>query len=36
MSEPPAELESPQEPALGQDTSTNNLIRRYRKLEQAL
>jgi glucose-6-phosphate isomerase len=25
------ELESPQEPALGHDTSTNNLIRRYRK-----
>ena len=28
------ELESPQEPALGHDTSTNNLIRRYRKLKQ--
>ena len=25
------ELESPQEPALGHDSSTNNLIRRYRK-----
>ena len=29
------ELESPQEPALGHDTSTNNLIRRYRKLKEA-
>jgi glucose-6-phosphate isomerase len=29
------ELESPQEPALGHDTSTNNLIRRYRKFKQA-
>jgi glucose-6-phosphate isomerase len=29
------ELESAQEPALGHDTSTNNLIRRYRKLKQA-
>jgi glucose-6-phosphate isomerase len=27
------ELESPQEPALGHDSSTNNLIRRYRKLK---
>ena len=29
------ELESAQEPALSHDTSTNNLIRRYRKLKQA-
>jgi glucose-6-phosphate isomerase len=29
------ELESETEPALGHDTSTNNLIRRYRKLRQA-
>jgi glucose-6-phosphate isomerase len=29
------ELENPVEPALGHDTSTNNLIRRYRKLKQA-
>ncbi len=29
------ELESPQEPALGHDTSTNSLIRRYRKLKGA-
>jgi len=29
------ELESAQEPALGHDTSTNNLIRRYRKPKQA-
>jgi len=29
------ELESAQEPALGHDTSTNNLIRRYRKLKGA-
>jgi glucose-6-phosphate isomerase len=29
------ELESPQAPALGHDTSTNNLIRRYRKLKEA-
>ncbi len=28
------ELESPQEPKLGHDSSTNNLIRRYRKLKQ--
>jgi glucose-6-phosphate isomerase len=28
------ELESPQEPALVHDTSTNNLIRHYRKLKQ--
>jgi glucose-6-phosphate isomerase len=28
------ELESPAEPALQHDTSTNNLIRRYRKLRQ--
>ena len=27
------ELESPTEPALGHDTSTNNLIRRYRKIK---
>ena len=27
------ELESPQEPSLGHDTSTNNLIRRYRELK---
>ena len=27
------ELENPQEPSLGHDTSTNNLIRRYRKLK---
>jgi glucose-6-phosphate isomerase len=26
------ELESPADPALGHDSSTNNLIRRYRKL----
>jgi len=30
------ELESPQEPTLGHDTSTNNLIRRYRKFKEAL
>ncbi len=29
------ELESPEEPALDHDTSTNNLIRRYRKLKAA-
>ena len=29
------ELESPQEPALNHDTSTNNLIRRYRKIKGA-
>jgi glucose-6-phosphate isomerase len=29
------ELESPAEPALGHDSSTNNLIRRYRKLKGA-
>jgi glucose-6-phosphate isomerase len=29
------ELESPAEPALGHDSSTNNLIRRYRKLKEA-
>jgi glucose-6-phosphate isomerase len=29
------ELEGPQEPALGHDTSTNNLIRRYRRLKEA-
>jgi glucose-6-phosphate isomerase len=29
------ELESSQEPKLGHDTSTNNLIRRYRKLKAA-
>jgi glucose-6-phosphate isomerase len=29
------ELESGQEPALSHDSSTNNLIRRYRKLKQA-
>jgi len=29
------ELESPQQPALGHDSSTNNLIRRYRKLKEA-
>jgi glucose-6-phosphate isomerase len=29
------ELESAQEPALSHDASTNNLIRRYRKLKQA-
>jgi glucose-6-phosphate isomerase len=29
------ELESPQEPTLGHDTSTNNDIRRYRKLKEA-
>jgi len=29
------ELESAQEPALSHDSSTNNLIRRYRKLKQA-
>ena len=29
------ELESPQEPALGHDSSTNNLIRRYRKFKEA-
>jgi glucose-6-phosphate isomerase len=28
------ELESPQEPTLGHDTSTNSLIRRYRKLKE--
>src|SRR5213593_3750483 len=29
------ELESPTEPALGHDSSTNNMIRRYRKLRNA-
>jgi glucose-6-phosphate isomerase len=29
------ELESPQEPSLAHDSSTNNLIRRYRKLKSA-
>jgi glucose-6-phosphate isomerase len=29
------ELESPAEPTLGHDGSTNNLIRRYRKLKEA-
>jgi len=29
------ELEGAQEPALGHDTSTNNLIRRYRKIKEA-
>ena len=29
------ELESPQQPTLGHDSSTNNLIRRYRKLKEA-
>ena len=29
------ELENPSEPTLGHDTSTNNLIRQYRKLKQA-
>jgi len=29
------ELENPQEPALNHDTSTNNLIRRYRQLKEA-
>jgi glucose-6-phosphate isomerase len=29
------ELESQQEPALSHDSSTNNLIRRYRKLKEA-
>jgi glucose-6-phosphate isomerase len=29
------ELESPAEPAFGHDSSTNNLIRRYRKLKEA-
>ena len=29
------ELESPAEPALSHDSSTNNLIRHYRKLKQA-
>ena len=28
-------LESREEPALAHDTSTNNLIRRYRKLKEA-
>jgi glucose-6-phosphate isomerase len=31
-----AELESKPEPTLGHDSSTNNLIRRYRKLKEAL
>ena len=31
-----AELESEREPTLGHDSSTNNLIRRYRKLKEAL
>src|SRR5437879_330099 len=31
-----AELESKTEPTLGHDSSTNNLIRRYRKLKEAL
>ena len=30
------ELESPAEPVLGHDTSTNNLIRRYRQLKSTL
>ena len=30
------ELESKAEPALSQDSSTNNLIRRYRKLKESL
>jgi glucose-6-phosphate isomerase len=30
------ELESKTEPALGHDSSTNNLIRRYRKLKEAI
>ena len=30
------ELESTAEPALGHDSSTNNLIRRYRTLQEAL
>jgi glucose-6-phosphate isomerase len=30
------ELEDPKEPALGHDSSTNNLIRRYRKLKESL
>ena len=29
------ELENPQQPALGHDTSTNNLIRRYRNFKEA-
>jgi glucose-6-phosphate isomerase len=29
------ELESPEEPTLGHHGSTNNLIRRYRKLKEA-
>jgi glucose-6-phosphate isomerase len=29
------EIESPAEPQLGNDSSTNNLIRRYRKLKEA-
>ena len=29
------ELESPQEPALGHDTSTNNLIRHYRRFKES-
>ena len=29
------QLESPQQPTLGHDSSTNNLIRRYRKLKEA-
>ena len=29
------ELESPEEPRLGHDSSTNTLIRRYRKLKEA-
>src|SRR5213594_2478014 len=31
-----AELESEREPTLGHDSSTNNLIRRYRKLKESL
>jgi glucose-6-phosphate isomerase len=30
------ELDSPAEPQLGHDSSTNNLIRRYRTLKEAL
>jgi glucose-6-phosphate isomerase len=30
------ELESKTEPALSHDSSTNNLIRRYRKLKETL
>ena len=31
-----SELESKREPALSHDSSTNNLIRRYRKLKETL